>query len=115
MLDAHLRQSIIIWLARSAWLCRCPGSTLWRLRRQDENLISFVELEQMPLSGGFHQPFPAGTEDIAAVEIELSTQLIDRLLVFLDGLVVQLGRLIERGAEVLSCGLEVLDLLGEPV
>jgi hypothetical protein len=38
----------------------------------------------------------------------LSTQLVDRLLVFLDGLVVQLGRLIERGAEV-------LDLLGEPV
>jgi hypothetical protein len=45
----------------------------------------------------------------------LSTQLIDRLLVFLDGLVVELGRLIERGAEVLGGGLEVLDLLGEPV
>ena len=69
----------------------------------------------MPLSGGFHQPFPPGTENRAAVEIELSTQLIDGLLVFLDGLVVQLGRLIERGAEVLGCGLEVLDLLGEPV
>jgi hypothetical protein len=62
----------------------------------------------MPLSGGFHQPFPPGTEDITAVEIELSTQLIDRLLVFLDGLIVDHRRLIERG-------VEVLDLLSEPV
>ena len=50
----------------------------------------------MPLSGGFHQPFPPGTKDIAAVEFELAPQLIDGLLVFLDGLIVELGRLIER-------------------
>jgi hypothetical protein len=33
----------------------------------------------------------------------------------LDGLIVQLGCLIERGAEILGRGLEVLHLLGEPV
>jgi hypothetical protein len=69
----------------------------------------------MALSGGFHQPFPPGTKNIAAVEFELATQLINRLLVFLDGLVVELGRLIERGAEILGRGLEALDLLSEPV
>src|SRR5262245_13124818 len=34
MLDAHLSQAIVIGLARSAWLCRRPGITPWRLRRQ---------------------------------------------------------------------------------
>jgi hypothetical protein len=114
MLDVHLRQSIVIGLARSAWLCRWPGITGRRLGRQGETLISFVELEEMPLSGGFHQPFPPWTEDVAAVQFDLPTQLIDRLLVFLDGLIVQLRGLIERGVEVLGSGLEVLDLLGEP-
>jgi hypothetical protein len=33
----------------------------------------------------------------------------------LDGLVVELGRLIERGTEVLGRGAEVLDLLAKPV
>ena len=67
-----------------------------------------IELEEVPLSGGFHQPFPPWAEDIAAVELELPPQLFDGLFVFLDGLIVELGGLIERG-------LEVLDLLGEPV
>ena len=49
----------------------------------------------MPLSGGFHQPFPPWTEDVAAIELELPTQFIDCLLVFLDGLIVELGGLIE--------------------
>ncbi len=61
----------------------------------------------MPLSGGFHQPLSPWTKDIAAVEFDLPTQLIDRLLLFLDGLIVKLRGLIERG-------LEVLDLLIEP-
>ena len=68
----------------------------------------------MPLSGGFHQPFPPWTEDVAAVELELLTQFIDRLLVFLDGLIVELGGLIECGTVVVECGLKILDLLGEP-
>jgi hypothetical protein len=106
--DAHLRQPIVIGLARSARLCRCPGITGWRLRRQGKALIGGVELEQVALPGGFHQPFPTRTEDIAAIELELPTQLIDRLFVFLDGLIVELRGLIERG-------LEVLDLLGKPV
>ena len=77
-------------------------------RRQNQTLSDFVELEEMPLSGGFHQPLPPGTKDIAAVKFELATQLIDGLLVFLDGLIVEHRRLIERG-------VEVLDLLSEPV
>ena len=85
-----------------------PWNHALAARRQNQTLTDFVELEQMPLSGGFHQPFPPGTKDIAAVEFELATQLIDGLLVFLDGLVVELRRLIERG-------VEVLDLLSEPV
>jgi hypothetical protein len=108
MLDAHLRQSIVIRLARSAWLCRRPRITRWRLAGQNDALAGFVELEEMPLSGGFHQPFPTRSEHIAAVEFDFLTQLIDRLLVFLDGLIVELRGLIERG-------LEILDLLGEPV
>jgi hypothetical protein len=107
MLEAHLGQSIVIELARAAWLCGCPGITSGRLGRQDQTLSGFVELEEMPLSGGFHQPFPPWTKDIAAVEIDLPTQLIDRLLVFLDGLIVELRGFFERG-------LEVLDLLSEP-
>ena len=57
------------------------------------------------MSGGFHQPFPPRTENIAAVEIELVTQLVDGLIAFLNGLVVELGGLFK-------CGLEILDLLG---
>ena len=68
----------------------------------------------MPLSGGFHQPFPPRAKDIAAVEIELVAQFVDRLLVFLDGLVVELRGLIECSAKIVEGGLEVLDLLSEP-
>jgi hypothetical protein len=89
-------------------LCRCPRFAGWRLGRQGETLTGFVELEQVPLSGGFHQPFPPWTEDIAAVEFDLPTQLFDSLLVFLDGLIVEFRRLIERG-------LEILDLVGKPL
>ena len=62
----------------------------------------------MSLPGGFHQPFPPWAEDIAAVEFQLPAQFFDGLFVLLDGLIVELGGLIERG-------LEVLNLLGEPV
>ncbi len=69
------------------------------------------------MSGGFHQPFPPRAENIAAVEIELVTQFVDRLLLFLDSLLVELTGLIECGpeifgrAEVFGRGLEILDLL----
>ena len=106
VLDAHLRQSIVIGLARAAWLCGWPGLAGSRLRRQGGKL-GFIQLEQMPLSGGFHQPLPPRTKDIAAVKLELMTQLGDRLLVLLDDLVVQLRGMIEGG-------LEILDMLGEP-
>ena len=60
----------------------------------------------MPLPGGIRQPFPPRAENIAAVEIELVAQFVDRLLLFLDGLSVEFRGLVERG-------LEVLDLLSE--
>ena len=62
----------------------------------------------MSLPGGFHQPFPPRAKDVAAVELELPAQFFDGLFVFLDGLIVELRGLVERG-------LEVLNLLGEPV
>ena len=67
-----------------------------------------VELEQVSLSGGFDQPFPPWAKDVAAVEFQLPAQLLDGLLVLLDGLIVELRGFIERG-------LEVLNLLSEPV
>jgi hypothetical protein len=59
------------------------------------------------LSGGFDQPFTPRAEDVAAVELQLTAQLSDELLMLLDGLGVELCGLIE-------CGLEVIDLLSEP-
>ena len=60
------------------------------------------------LVGGIHQTFPPWAEDVTAVEFQLSPQLFDGLIVLLDGLVVELRSLVQ-------CGLEVLNLLGEPV
>ena len=62
----------------------------------------------MSLVGGIHQTFPPWAEDVTAVEFQLSPQLFDSLIVLLDGLVVELRSLVQ-------CGLEVLNLLGEPV
>ena len=75
---------------------------------QCRDTLEDVELEEVSLAGGFHQPFSPWAEDIAAVKFDLPAQFFDELVVLLGGLVVELGRLIERG-------LEVLDLLGEPV
>src|SRR5262249_9637448 len=66
------------------------------------------DLEEMPLPGGFDQPLPPRPEDIATVELQLPAQFLDGLPVFVDGLLVDLSSLIERGPEV-------LDLLVEPV
>ena len=112
MLDAHLRQAIVIRLARSAWLGWCLGIT-GRRRGRHDGKVDLFDLEEMPLAGGIHQPFPPRAEDIAAVEIELVTQFVDRLLLFLDSLVVELRGLIECGAVVVEGGLEILDLLSE--
>jgi hypothetical protein len=60
------------------------------------------------LPRSFHQSFPPWSEDVAAVKLQLSLQLVDGLFVFLDGLIVELCRLIERS-------LEVLNLLREPL
>ena len=62
----------------------------------------------MSLSGSFHQPFPPWAKNVAAVELQLPAQFLEGLFVFLDSLIVELGGLVQRG-------LEVLNLLGEPV
>ena len=84
-----------------------PGITGWWLGRR-RDVLGRVEFEEVSLSRGFHQPFPPRAKNVAAVKIKLPTQLVDGLLVFLDGLVVELRGLVQRG-------LEVLNLLGEPV
>ena len=72
----------------------------------------------MSLSWGFNQPFPPWAKDEAAVELQLAAQLLDELIVLLDGLRMELCGLIERGLEVLNllsmefrglieCGLEI--------
>ena len=105
VIDADLRQLIVIGLTRSAGTCRSGGNRSWRFERHRAAFI-YVEIEQMCLSRSFHQPFPPRAEDIAAVELQLLAQLFDGSFVFLSGSVVELGSLIERG-------LKVLDLLGK--
>jgi hypothetical protein len=63
------------------------------------------------LSGGFYQPLPSRTKDVAAVEFDLMTQLVDRMLLLLDGLLVELGSLIECSAVIVEGSLKVRDLL----
>jgi hypothetical protein len=60
------------------------------------------------LSGCFHQPFPPWAKNVAAVKLQFLPQLFDDLFEALDGLTMELRRLVERG-------LEVLNLLSEPV
>ena len=106
MLDAYLRQAIVIGLPRLAWFSRRLGVACRRRGRHDGK-VGRVDLEEVPLSGGIHQAFPPRTENIAAVEIELVTQFVDRLLLFLDSLVVELGGLFECGAVVRQSSLMV--------
>jgi hypothetical protein len=54
------------------------------------------------------QPFPPRAKDVATKKLDFSTQFIDGLLVFLGGLIVNSRGLVEGG-------LEVLDLLSQPV
>ena len=122
MLKAYLRQAIKVRLPRSAWFGWCSGITGRRLRclRWRGKTLGFVELEEMPLPGGLHQSFPSRTENIAAVELDLLTQFVNRLVAVLNGLIVELGRLIKcgpeifgRGLEVFGRGLQIHDLLSE--
>jgi hypothetical protein len=54
------------------------------------------------LSGGFHQPFPPWAEDVPAVELQLSPQLFDGLVMISDSLIMEFRRLVQRGLEVLN-------------
>jgi hypothetical protein len=89
------------------------------------NALDDIEIEQVSLSRGFHQPFPPWAKDVAAVELELAAQLLDELLMLLDGLIVELAGFIERGLKILDLltmelrglierRLEVFDLPSEP-
>ena len=85
-----------------------------------------VQLEEVSLSASFNQAFPPWAKDITAVEFELLPQLLDGLLVFLDGLLVEFCGFVQCSFEVLNLliveflglikrGLEVSKLLSEPV
>ena len=55
-----------------------PGLAGRRLGGKGVVIVSIcVELEEMSLSRGFHQPFPPRAKDVAAVELQLMTQLFD--------------------------------------
>jgi hypothetical protein len=110
MLDTHLTQAVVIRLPRFAWFGRRLGIT-GRGRGRHDGKVDLFDREEMPLAGGVCVPFPPRSENIAAVEIELVTQVVDRLLLFLDSLLVELGGLFECGAVVVEYGLEVRDLL----
>jgi hypothetical protein len=60
------------------------------------------------LARSLDQPFMPWTKDVATEKLDLSTQIIDELLVFLGGLIMNLRGLVERS-------VEVLNLLFEPV
>jgi hypothetical protein len=70
--------------------------------------LALVEFKEVPLSGSLDQAFTPRAKDIAAQKINLSVQLVNGLIVFCDGLVVELRRLIQRGSKVFH-------LLAEPV
>ena len=77
---------------------RAAGVALW----------ARIKLKEVSLARSLDQPFPPWTKDVAAEKLDLPTQVIDDLLVFLGGLIMNLRGLVERG-------LEVLDMLSEPV
>jgi hypothetical protein len=54
------------------------------------------------------QPFPPRAKNVTAEKLDLATQIIDDLLVFLGGLIMNLRGIFERR-------LEVLNVLSEPV
>ncbi len=53
------------------------------------------------LDRGFDQPPAPRAKDIATIKLQLPPQLFDGLLVFLGGLIVELGGFFERGPEIL--------------
>jgi hypothetical protein len=71
-------------------------------RRRDA--IGILKLKQMPLSRVIHHAFSPRSKEVAAKQLDLTTQLLDSLVVLLDRLIVEVGRLIK-------CGPELLDLL----
>lgn len=79
-----------------------------RLGRWCSDTLDHIQLEEMSLFGGINEAFPPRAKNEAAVELQLMVQLSDDSFVLLHGLIVELRGLIERG-------LEILDLVSEPV
>ena len=69
--------------------------------RQFGDNVGFFKFKQVSLAGSIYQPLTPRAEDVATVEIELPPQLVDKLLMLLDGLIVQLRGFIKRGLEIL--------------
>ncbi len=85
-------------------VCRDP----WRGAPPAGRRWGRIKLKEVSLARSLDQPFPPRAKDVPAEKLDLSTQIIDDLLVFLGGLIMNLRGLVERG-------LEVLDMLFEPV
>ena len=49
------------------------------------------------------QPFPPSTKDVAAEQLDLPTQVIDDLLVFLGGLIMNLRGLVSAAWRSSTC------------
>ncbi len=107
VLDANLRQLIVVRLTWLAFPCWCAAIAGGGLGRQDRAWVR-IKLKEVSLARRLDQPFPPWTKDVAAEQLDLPTQVIDDLLVFLGGLIMNLRGLVERS-------LEVLDMLSEPV
>jgi hypothetical protein len=107
VLDANLRQLIVVrltWLTFPCWCAAIPGEGLGR----QGSAWGRIKLKEVSLARRLDQPFPPWTKDVPTEQLDLSTQIIDDLLVFLSGLVMNLSGLVERG-------LEVFNVLSEPV
>jgi hypothetical protein len=83
----------------------CPAIATEGCRRE-ECALKYIKLEEMSLARSLDIPLSPRTKEIATVDLDLSPQVVDDLLVFLGGLIVNLRGLVERG-------LEILDLLSE--
>jgi hypothetical protein len=112
VLDANLRQLIVVWLTWLAFPCWCAAIPDGGLGRQG-SAWGRIKLKEMSLARRLDQPFPPRTKNVAAEKLDLPTQVIDDLLVFLDSLLVEFGGLIECGAMVVERGLKFGDLLSE--
>src|SRR4029077_18364242 len=84
VLDANLRQLIVVRLTWRAFPCWCAAIAGSGLRRQ-RSAWGRIKLKEVSLARGLDQPFPPRAKNVAAEKLDLPTQVIDDLLAFLGG------------------------------